>query len=123
MITAMHNMKSLSNLDHGGTMKAKTLSQVAMLATLVMLNTTARASTPEPMEWKTNPNGCHVLLTVQECAAHRDALASIASIAQRYAYLEQRGIPLREREVLCSNNRVSSAIIYYPMRGLRVANR
>ncbi len=104
-------------------MKAKTLSQVAMLATLVMLNTIARASTPEPMEWKTNPNGCHVLLTVQECAAHRDALGSIASVSQRYVYLEQHGIPLREREALCAYNRGTSATVYYPMRALHVANR
>ncbi len=104
-------------------MKSKTLSLATMIATLALFIPTAGAATPEPTEWKTGQDGCHVLLTVQECAAHRDALGSIASVSQRYAYLERHGIPLREREALCAYNRGTSTTVYHPMRALHVANR
>lgn len=105
-------------------MKAKTLSLVAMLAALTTIHAGARAAAPEqPLVWMEGKDGCHVLLTEQECASHREALARIASLAQRYAYLDGHGISLREREALCSCKRNTPATVFYPQRALRVAQR
>jgi hypothetical protein len=104
-------------------MKAKTLSAVAMLAALTIMYGTAHAASPEPLDWMAGNDGCHVLLTEKECAAHRQALLAMPSIAQRYAYLEAQGIPLKEREEMCSCKRNQAAAVHYPGRRLHLAYR
>lgn len=104
-------------------MKASTLFAVAMLAALPMVHANAHAAGTEPLDWMTNADGCHVLLTERECALHRQALATMTSLPQRYAYLAEQGIALQEREAMCSCKRNPPATAYYPQRKLQIARR
>jgi hypothetical protein len=83
-------------------MKTKTLFAVALLTTLPFTYASAATSEAEPLGWLAGKNGCHVLLTEQECQKHRAALTALASYSQRYAYLESQGIELRDRETMCN---------------------
>lgn len=104
-------------------MMTKTLFSVALLAALPYGSAQATSSEPEPLGWMAGKNGCHVLLTEQECQQHRQALATLESFKQRYAYLESQGIPLRERETLCSCAVNTPPSVTYPQRRQHVAGR
>lgn len=92
-------------------MKTKTLFAVALLTTLPYASAGATTTESEPLGWLAGKNGCHVLLTEQECATHRATLTSLITYSQRYAYLESQGIELRDRESMCNcsgNSRTAS---------------
>lgn len=104
-------------------MKPHILITSSLLVAMTAMVTKAHAEAPEPLDWMTGNNGCHVLLTEKECATHRATLLAITSVAQRYAYLDAHGIPLREREAMCSCKRNAPATVYYPGRLLHLAHR
>lgn len=104
-------------------MNTNTSIAIAFSAMVCVIPFGAFAGSPEPLEWLAGKDGCHVLLTEKECAAHRATLTALTSIAQRYAYLEAHGIVLRDREVMCSCKRNSPETVYYPHRQLRLAYR
>lgn len=104
-------------------MMTKTLLAVALLATLPCTSAQANSSEPEPLGWMAGKNGCHVLLTEQECQRHSQTLTALESFKQRYAYLESQGIPLRERETLCSCAVNTPPSVTYPQRRQHVARR
>lgn len=103
-------------------MKAKTLCAVAMLAALPLVHSNARAEN-DRLDWMTNAQGCHVLLTEAECARHRDALASLPNVAARHAYLAEHGIALLEREAMCSCKRNPPSAATAPARRVQLARR
>lgn len=82
-------------------MNTKTLIAAAWITALPLGTASANTNDPEPLDWITGKNGCHVLLTEQECLKHGQTLAAMNSYPLRYAYLASQGIPLRERETLC----------------------
>lgn len=104
-------------------MNTKMIHAIAVSAMACVMTPAALAGSPEPLEWMAGKDGCHVLLTEKECAAHRATLTALTSIAQRYAYLEAHGIVLRDREVMCSCKRNTPETVYYPHRQLRLAHR
>ncbi len=95
-------------------MKTMTLLAMVLLTALPYASARANGIEPAPLSWVAGQNGCHVLLTEQECGRHREALSALVSYSERYTYLEQHGISMREREVMCSCLRNPSSAVYAP---------